>query len=194
MAAWAVRQYWNKCSQTGQKELVQRQVSSFTFFFAKSKTSKMDFALPKKASLPNGPKSINLMEKTWKTSMYSMWYFWAIFGRDFPGDSRYSTIHLLQRKVPQPDSCNFRWVDDLVSPLQKCTNKCAGKTKKKPLKQKRVEVFECLQINTFLWATSSEARFIKLLKLMMKTCTQPGETNISDRGKKKASSWEVPTR
>lgn len=175
----------------GQKELVQRQVSSFTFFSQNQRPQRWILLSQKKASLPNGPKSINLMEKHEKTSMYSMWYFWAIFGRDFPGDSRYSTIHLLQRKVPKPDSCNFRWVDDLA-PVTKMYQQMCGENQKKNAETKKGRSF-WMPANHLFWGNIFGGEGHKTLEQMMKTCTRPGETNISDRGKKKASSWEVPT-
>lgn len=158
----------------GQKELVQKQVSSFTIFSQNQRPQRWK-ALPKqkKDSLPNGPKSMNLVGKNMKNNVLYV-VFLGIFGRDFPAYSRYSTIHFCCRGRSH-NQIHANSVGLMISPRYKNVREMTGK---KTLKQKRVEVFGCCKSILF-GATCSEARFIKLLKQMMKTCTRPGETNMT---------------
>lgn len=192
MAAWAVCQYWNECGQWDRRNWFKDKCLPSPFF-PKIKNLKDGKLSPNKKNR-SPTKSPWTLEKNMKKHLCTLWYFWAIFGRDFPGDSRYSTIHLLQRKVPQPDSCNFRWVDDLA-PFTKMYQQMCGtwQGEKKTLKQKRVEVFGCCK-SIFFWGNMFGGEGHKtLLKKWWKHVPDLGKLTYPTGGKRK-SSWEVPTR
>ena len=141
MAAWAVRQYWNKCSQTGQKELVQRQVSSFTFFFAKSKTSKMDFALPKKSFAPQRPKVHKPDGKNMK-NIYVLYvvflgHFWPRLPRGF--SVQYDTFIAEEGPTTRFMQLPLGWWSGL--PFTKMYQQMCGENQKKTAETKKGRSF-----------------------------------------------------
>ena len=187
----------------GQKKLFQRKVSSFTIFSQNQRPQRWK-ALPKKTIRSPTAQSPWTWWKKHEKHLYIyvlyvvfLGHFWSRLPRGF--SVQYDTFIYIYCKGRSQNQIHATSVGLMISsPLYKNVQmvrvNLRGKTQKKRWNKKEGRSFWMPANVHIFWGNMFGGEVHKTLEQMMKTCTRPGETNMTyPTGGKRTSSWEVPT-